>query len=61
VNNPKNAADYEQSFAEKCRKALEKSYGSQIPLPKVVKKKCPKKNNPNLEVKTCLKTKNLTH
>jgi hypothetical protein len=39
-------ADYEeQNFAQECRKALEKSYGGHVPLPKFLanKKNVPKR------------------
>jgi hypothetical protein len=32
--NQENATSYNDEFAEKCRKALEKSYGTAVPMPK---------------------------
>jgi hypothetical protein len=33
------------AFAEECRKALEKSYGFEIPLPKAIRKKALARNS----------------
>jgi hypothetical protein len=34
----KNATSYNDEFGEKCRKALEKSYGTALPMPKCLNK-----------------------
>jgi hypothetical protein len=36
--NQKNATSYNDEFGEKCRKALEKSYGTAVPIPKCIVK-----------------------
>jgi hypothetical protein len=37
--NQENVQPYDAEFAEKCRKALEQSYGLNIPLPKEITNK----------------------
>jgi hypothetical protein len=36
--NQEYAINYNHEFGEKCRKALEKSYGSSVPVPKCMVK-----------------------